>query len=251
MANWSRNYTVFIGPETTIDRIYDVIDKTTGVFNFNEFYPVPEIYSYFDESATPATQVTPETFSEHYGMPCPTTIDEFIAVSKTHAPNAKLDYVPYPIYEQICVRYIQPDAESWCRAHWGTGKEGCNIIVHHASAHLLIVEYDTPWSPPNKLLDHLIGNDPGLCIINGAEVESFDDSVLEMTHGNENAFYTYFTLETKAVLCDLGPDEPPAIQYEKALHLNVDMINALADRNVLVLPMGDIVDKEQFLSTHN
>lgn len=249
MANWSRNYTVFIGPEATIDRIYDTIDRTTGVFNFNELYPVPEIYNYFDDCFPKIT--VPGAFSEHYGAPCPATIDEFIAFCKTHSPNTKLDYVPLPVFKQIQKQYIHPGKDDWCSAHWGTRKEGCNIIVHHASAHLLIVEYDTPWLPPDKLLDHLIGNDPRLCIINGAEVESFDDSLLEMTHGNENAFYTYFTLETKAVLCDLGPDEPPAIQYEKALHPNVDMINALADRNVLVLPMGDIVDKEQFLSTHN
>lgn len=249
MPNWSYNHTAFIGSEDTINHIARAIDVKEEIFNFDKLYPVPEV---FTVCTAPVDVITPQEFAAEYHEPCPKTIEDFTAFAKKYAEsnkpyNKKVDNVPKPVYDLIVNTYGCSDWYDWCNKHWGVKWPGFNPQIHHKAANLIVVNYETPWNPPEELFDNLLHDHSDLQIINGSQLESFDG--IEITRGTDAAFYAYFHADRDVTLSEPLSTEniDPAniadhlwLDDGIAVSANTDIIEGLLSYNCLVNTDGEI-----------
>ena len=244
MPDFSRNHTVFIGEEATINHITSAIDDSKGIFDFNTLYPTPQILELY--KAPPVTVISEQEFVEKYGVPCPATIDEFTAFANTQADQ--LDDVPRPVARHILDTYGFIVADSWRGMRWGTTASSEDVTVTYKDTNILVVSYDTLWSPPEELLDELLTEYPDLQIINGSIIDGITDSV-EITHGTETAFHTYFHVDRDVVVYEpihpngnsnISDAARPYLNDTTAITTNIHSVETLLAHNCLVDEQGEV-----------
>lgn len=250
MPNWSTNHTIVVGPKVALDDIARAITDDND-FDFNHILPTPEI---LDKLAAPIHAVDDAEFAENHNLyRAPTTIDELRAFIDTQQSPYGLQEVPKTVLQTIIDTYGFDDWYNWRVNNWGTKWTGNNAEAQRFHDNLLLITYDTAWSPPTGVFSHLRANYENLHIINGADIEGFSDGI-EATEGGLTSFHAYFTTRSSIEIEPYDFSHLPGVAdasdgakrsvdlwYNEQCEINTANIDTLIEHGVLVGEEGEII----------
>lgn len=265
MPNWSRNYTAFIGPKTALDNIESAITSDDN-FDFDRLAPAPEVYDTYN---APVDVLDDKEFAAEYNLEkVPSTVEEFTAFAKdfnlANGANSsgslrKLKAMPATAYRAIRDTYGFDDWYDWRVANWGTKWTGSDADAARYHDNLLLIAYETAWTPPEGVFATLRNTYKNLHIINGSDLEGFDGGV-DVTDGGVNSFHTYFT-SYSSVEIEVY-DEPASdstdtdnakrdvlLWFREECVPDKENIDALIESRVLVGEDGAIIEIDSFADT--
>lgn len=259
MTNWSHNHTVFVGPKVTLDTIASTITPE-GEFDFELIAPTPKVLDVCDP---PTTVMDDDAFAAKYNFEqAPTTIEDFTTIAQgfriaTDAEGhaRKLQDMPATVHGIIKETYGDSDWFTWRVNNWGTKWTGANAEATRYHDNLLIVTYKTAWAPPEGVFKTLSNTYNNLHIINGSNIEDFDDGI-EVTYEDRTSFLTYFT--TSSVInvgvydyrFNTDPTKPDvdgakrdvALLYTERCTINEANIKMLIDAGMLVGEDEEVIE---------
>lgn len=250
MPNWSTNHTIFVGPKVALDDINHAITDAHE-FDFNQINPTPTI---FGELATPTYDIPDAEFAKKHNLDkAPTTVDELLAFINTQPLPYALHIVPKTVLREIIDTYGNTSWYDWRTYNWGTKWVGNNAKAQRFHDNLLIITYDTAWSPPVGIFSYLRANYEGLHIINGADIEGVSDGI-EPTEGGLTSFHTYFTTHSSVGVESYDFSHLPGfanasdeakqgveLWYNEQCEINTANIDTLIEHGYLVGEEGEII----------
>lgn len=151
MPNWITNYVEIKGDKDKLDELIEVVLKHDTAadayeFDFNGIIPMPEEIV---NTSSPVTIVETQAEADRINAEWKTSALAKVKTSEVRA-------ITKDQAERWLRQYGATDWYDWSLKHWGTKWNAREAIVLHRAEGRLVVQFDTPWSPPEQIFDKLV-----------------------------------------------------------------------------------------------
>lgn len=144
MANNAANTLLIVGSPELITSIKAAIDTDAGKIDFSAIMPVPvELRNI----SAPAEIVEDPAEASRINL-------EWNARLGT-GPGTKVRALTREQAARLMREYGAVDWQQWTQTNWNAARLSGEITVYHATSTAIMLSFDTAWSAPTTLLDHL------------------------------------------------------------------------------------------------